>query len=198
MIRSRSSRLFASDCVDDSFLHEEDAIVDRQPLVLSPCRSSTKRNRAELNHVESTVSINENENLSPCDSNAMEKQVKGRRGGREERGYFRYVAVDCKPGRSFATRFDGIVDGNLAGVIPPCRFIGDVSSIISKREPTTLSRRVQLRPKFVLLCSTRPRYSGRDRERLKMIDISLKINGPRCVLTKLIWKFAYAYYINES
>lgn len=103
-----------------------------------------------------------------------------RKKGGDEREYFRYVAVDCKPEQSFATRLDGIVDGNLAGVVPPCRFIGDVSSIISKREPSTLSRRVQLRPKFVLLCSARPRYPGRDRERLKMIDISLKINGPRC------------------
>lgn len=170
-----------------SSLLEEDVIVDRQPLVLSPCRSSTKRNRAELNH---RVSIDKNKNLSLCNSNAMKRN---REKGGEEREYSRYVAVDCKPEQSFATRLDGIVDGNLAGVVPPCRFIGDVSSIISKREPSISVPKGSAPPKIrsALLCSTSISRSGS--RAAKNDRYLVKDKRSTVCIHKLICKFAYVY-----
>lgn len=121
-------------------------------------------------------------------ADAIRAQWKSRAGeeeGEKKRGgYFRPVAVDCKPGESFATasRLGGIVDGNLTGTVPPCRFIGDVFSIISEQTDRSAV------PKGF--------SSVRNSFRLALLDpnpgrnwaatgISLKINSPRCVLTSL-------------
>lgn len=101
MIRSRSSRPFA-DGVDERLLLEEDTIVDQRPPVpfsLSIASAIVDEEKSAGAEARRANSFHRWER-GFISANAIRAQWKSRAGEEERKkgGYFRSVAVDCKPG----------------------------------------------------------------------------------------------------